>query len=157
MELSDKDWQMLIGALTREFGEDEAQDALVEMLSYLERRRNCGDLIEIENPLGLLRQIAKFNKTDALRSREGIVEIPLSKFSELESDGFSLPSSLHDTRDPFEIVAAREELEIIAQNYPELITAEGQEDIPEGMPRSTFFWRKDRAWHEKEKRTKIKI
>lgn len=148
MQMTESEWQLVIDVMTREFGEDKAQDCIVEILEYQARRRREGQSDELENPLALARVIACYNTTDELRSRGGIVEIPMSQFTDREAEGFSLPSNLHDTRDPFEVAAAREELTIIAEEYPELLEAvlnDGDvvQDRVESIGRTMYFERRN--------------
>lgn len=145
MEISDKDWQMLIDVGSREFDEDVVMDCILKLVEALERG-------PVENPLAWLRTACGHRERDLREKKDGINEIPISDIQEAEAQGYGLPQALHDTRDPFEIVAARQELEIIEKEYPELLEAEGEVEVPETMHRATFFRRRNRAWEASQQR-----
>lgn len=146
MEISDKDWQMLIDVTSRDFDEDIVMDCILKLVEALERG-------PVENPLAWMRTACGHRERDLREKRDGITEIPMSAIQEAEEQGYSLPQALHDTRDPFEIVAAKQEIEIIEKDYPELIEqmlANEEEELD--FSERTYFRRKAEAWKERERR-----
>lgn len=160
MILNDKDWQLVFDTMSREFDRDYAQDAIVGLLDYLKRREEAELPAEIENPLALARTIINRQIRDEINAKNGVTEIQISVLKDREDQGFSIPEALYDLRDPFEIVAVRQELEIIKNEYPELLEEVlNQEEsiydrVPDGMKKSLFYERKSQAWREsRERRT----
>lgn len=103
--LNDFDLMAIRKVLVRQFGEDMAQHALLNLWEVLSKG------VEVNEPMAFCRMVVKREQQDIARKQDGVALISIDPFLAMESGGGTTPDAFLDTRSPESICAAKEILD----------------------------------------------